>query len=379
VVVTATDGGSLFATQSFNLGVVSAPAITGLTSNVAVANSGDALTLTATVSEAVNVNTSGGTPTLTLDVGGQTLTATYSGGSGTTSLTFTATAGAGDDSTVSVTAINLNGCVITGITTAQDLLTTATGQVVPSFIVDNTNPSFTSGATASFAENGSGTAYASAVTDATTVTYTLGGTDAELFNISGMGAVTFKTAPDFEAAGDNGSNNVYDVTVTATDAAGNQNTLGVAITVTNVNEAPFDIQLASISGNVATFEVYATDFADAYDPGLEDLQFVLSHNTADMTIDSTSISNATGITAVPNLNQAAGTLNLAGFALPPFNDLATPVLTFEATIHNEEALLTIAIDDIFADNTAHPRIEEQFDFSMVSSAEVLSSASSTFL
>jgi hypothetical protein len=263
VVVTATDGGSLFANQSFNLGVVSAPAITGLASNVAVANSGDALNLTATVSEAVTVNTSGGTPTLTLDVDGQTLTATYSGGSGTTSLTFTATAGAGDDSTVTVTAINLNGGTITGNTTAQDLLTTATGQVVPSFIVDNTNPVFTSGATANFAENGSGNAYASAVTDATTVTYTLGGTDAALFNISSMGAVTFKTAPDFEAAGDNGSNNVYDVTVTATDAAGNQNTKAVAITVTDVNEAPSITSGATASfaenGTGAVYTATATD------------------------------------------------------------------------------------------------------------------------
>ncbi|MBM3273144.1 hypothetical protein FJY94_07880, partial [Candidatus Kaiserbacteria bacterium] len=239
VTVTATDGGSLFATQSFNLGVVSAPTITGLAADVAVANSGDELTFTATVSEAVTVNTSGGTPTLTLDVGGQTLTATYSGGSGTTSLTFTATAGAGDDSTVTVTAINLNGGTITGNTTAQGLLTTATGQVVASFIVDNTNPSFTSGTATNFVENGSGVAYASAVTDATAVTYTLGGTDAALFNVdSSTGAVTFKAAPNFEAPADSGTDNVYNITVTASDAAGNQSSQSVAITVTNVNEAP---------------------------------------------------------------------------------------------------------------------------------------------
>jgi hypothetical protein len=132
-----------------------------------------------------------------------------------------------------------------------------------------------------------------------------------------------------------------------------------------VVEPAFDILVASSSGNVATFEVYATEVADAGDPGLEDLQFVLSHNIADMTIDGASISTATGITAVPNLNQAAGTLTLGGFALPPFTDLSTPVLTFEATILNEETPLTIAIDDIVADNADHPRIEEQFDFSSV--------------
>jgi hypothetical protein len=140
VTVTATDGGGLFVTQSFNLGVVSAPAISSIAANKAAVKSGDAVVFTATLSEAVTVNTSNGTPTLTLQVGAQTLTATYSGGSGTTSLTFTATAGAGDDSTVTVTAINLNGGTITGNTTAQGLLTSTTGQVVANFVVDNTAP-----------------------------------------------------------------------------------------------------------------------------------------------------------------------------------------------------------------------------------------------
>jgi len=263
VVVTASDGGNLSVTQSFNLGVVSAPTITALTVDQAVARSGDALVFTAALSETVAVDTAGGTPTLTLDVGGQTLIATYSGGSGTDSLTFTATAGEGDDSTVTVTVINLNGATITGGTSAQALLATAVGQVVPSFIVDNGDPVFTSGTTANVAENSGGTVYAAAVTDATALTYTLGGTDAGLFDISSAGAVSFKVAPNFEAAFDSGNNNVYDIMVTATDAAGNSINQAVAITVTNVNEAPSITSGATASfaenGAGTVYTVTATD------------------------------------------------------------------------------------------------------------------------
>ncbi|WP_228769400.1 putative Ig domain-containing protein [Limnohabitans sp. 2KL-3] len=264
VVVTATDGSSLSVTQSFSLAVVSAPVITALQSNVATAKAGDAIIFTATLSEAVNVETTNGIPTLTLDVGGQTLTATYIGGTGSTSLSFTATAGAGDDSTVSVSAINLNGASIIGNTTSQALLTGTTGQVVASFIVDNINPVFTSGITANFSENGASTAYAAAATDPSALTYSLSGTDAGLFNINSTSAVvTFKVAPNFEAPVDAGNNNVYDITVTATDAAGNASNHAVAITVTNVNEAPTVTSAATASfsenGSGVVYTASATD------------------------------------------------------------------------------------------------------------------------
>ena len=51
-----------------------------------------------------------------------------------------------------------------------------------------------------------------------TLTYSLSGTDASLFTINAMtGEVRFTDAPDFEMPGDAGSNNVYDITVTASD------------------------------------------------------------------------------------------------------------------------------------------------------------------
>lgn len=239
VTVTATDSGGLTTSQTFNLPVVSAPVISSIAATVAQAKSGDALTFLVDFTEAVTVVTTGGTPTLTLNVGGTPMTATYISGTGNPTLTFTATASAGDSSAVAVTAINLNGGTVTGSTTGQSLVATSVGQTVSAFVIDNSNPAFTSATAANFAENGTGTAYASATTDATSVTYTKAGADAGLFNINATtGVVTFATAPNFEAPTDAGANNVYDINVTATDALGHAATQAVAITVTPVNEGP---------------------------------------------------------------------------------------------------------------------------------------------
>jgi hypothetical protein len=103
------------------------------------------------------------------------------------------------------------------------------------------NPVFSSGATASFAEN---TATSTTVYDAqadadTGITYTLTGADATKFAInSTTGLVTFVTSPDFEVPTDAGANNVYDITVRATNTAGAFTDKAVAVTVTNVNDKP---------------------------------------------------------------------------------------------------------------------------------------------
>ena len=51
------------------------------------------------------------------------------------------------------------------------------------------------------------------------------------------GALTFVAAPDFEAPTDAGGDNVYDVTVSATDGTFTDSQ-AIAVTVTNVNEQP---------------------------------------------------------------------------------------------------------------------------------------------
>jgi len=65
-----------------------------------------------------------------------------------------------------------------------------------------------------------------------------GGADAAAFQIdAATGALAFKAAPDFEAPADAGADNVYDVIVQVFDGL-NNDTQALAVTVTNVNEAP---------------------------------------------------------------------------------------------------------------------------------------------
>ena len=98
-----------------------------------------------------------------------------------------------------------------------------------------------------FAENATGTVYtAKALSpDEKPLTYRLSGLDSNLFNInSTTGAITFKTAPDFEVPKDTvNADNVYDIIVIASDGL-LETEKPISITVTNVNDAPSNISLS---------------------------------------------------------------------------------------------------------------------------------------
>src|SRR6185436_9854845 len=155
-------------------------------------------------------------------------------------------------------AIRVTATDTSGATATQDFTVT----------VNNTNdaPVITSSNTAGFAENATGTVYTAAATDVdagTTLTYSISGTDAALFDINATtGAVTFKSSPNYEAPGDAGANNVYDVTVSASDGS-LTTSKAVAITVTNVNEAPTITSAATASfAENATGTVYTAAATD---------------------------------------------------------------------------------------------------------------------
>ena len=109
---------------------------------------------------------------------------------------------------------------------------------------ENEAPSITSDAVAATFENVStaATVYQVSASDPDseqTLSYSIsGGADAALFNItSSTGTITFKASPDFEKPKDSGTNNVYDLIVQVSDGALSA-TKAIAITVSNVNEAP---------------------------------------------------------------------------------------------------------------------------------------------
>ena len=90
-----------------------------------------------------------------------------------------------------------------------------------------------------YAENGTGAVATFTATDpeGESITWTLAGTDIEAFSIEN-GVLRFKSAPDFEAAADADGNNMYVVTVQASDGGeGTTATEEVTIEVTNVEES----------------------------------------------------------------------------------------------------------------------------------------------
>ncbi|NVJ45933.1 MAG: hypothetical protein HWE07_02365, partial [Cytophagia bacterium] len=104
--------------------------------------------------------------------------------------------------------------------------------------VDEDGPVFTSDETASFTENSGGTVYTAVATDAGTITYSLGtSVDEEYFAIdSNTGVITFLSTPDYETPLDGDENNSYVLVVKATDNEGNESTLELMVTVTDVDE-----------------------------------------------------------------------------------------------------------------------------------------------
>ena len=104
----------------------------------------------------------------------------------------------------------------------------------------------------------------------TSFTWSLDGDDADDFLID-EGVLTFSAPPDYEGPADSDRDNVYQVTVVASDGA-KRGTLAVTVTVTEVNEGPeiAGTQSLAFAENTATDRVLAIYTAtDQEDPDLE--------------------------------------------------------------------------------------------------------------
>jgi len=107
----------------------------------------------------------------------------------------------------------------------------------------NAPPALTSPATASVAENVSGTIYTATATDPDNnpLTFSLsGGADRAAFSITGAGALSFAQPPDFEAPTDADANNVYLVQIAVSDGFTSA-TLDLQVTVTNAGPDGFRV------------------------------------------------------------------------------------------------------------------------------------------
>lgn len=112
-------------------------------------------------------------------------------------------------------------------------------------------PQISGPSTATFQENGTGAVATYTIQAGTTpITFSLSGTDAARFSISSSGVVTFNSPPDYESPTDSGSNNVYNLTVTASNAGGSTST-PLTVTVTNDTSDDMTITIEDVNLTVS--------------------------------------------------------------------------------------------------------------------------------
>jgi hypothetical protein len=349
---TATETASLTVT-----GVNDAPVITSSSTASVAENQSATLTVTST-------DIDGGTPSYSLS-GGADQTK-FSINSSTGELTFStvpdfenpADVGTNNVYEVQVTVSDGNGGM-----DVQSISVTVTDA--------NDDPVITSSSTASVAENQ--TAVLTVTTTdqdlpADTITYSLtGGADQAEFSInSSTGVLTFNTAPDFENPSDAGTNNVYEVQVTANDGAGGTDVQSISVTVTDVNEAPVitSSSTASVAENqTAVLTVTTTDvdlpgdtITYSLSGGADESKFsinsssgVLTFSTAPDFENPTDVGTNNVYDVQVTASDGAGGTDVQSVSLTVTDVNEAPVITSSSTasvVENQTAVLTVTTTDV---------------------------------
>jgi VCBS repeat-containing protein len=237
VVVSVTDG-VLTDSQALAVTVSNVNEAVAITSNgggaaaaVAVAENGNAVTVVAAS------DPDGGAVTYAIAGGADSARFTINASTGALSFVsapnFEAPADAGGNNVYDVVVSATDGSW-----TDTQALAVSVGNVNEGVVITSSGGG--SSASVAVAENGTAVTTVSASdADGGAVTYAIaGGADSSRFTINAAtGALAFIAAPNFEAPGDVGGNNVYDVLVSASDGLFSD-TQAIAVQVGNVNEAP---------------------------------------------------------------------------------------------------------------------------------------------
>ncbi len=220
------------------------------------------------------------------------------------------------------------------LTTPVDVAVTVTNS--------NEAPTVTGPAAADYAENSNSSVATYTATDPESgdpITWSVDGTDAPRFTISSAGLLTFKTSPDFELPRDANQDNTYEITITATD--GNLTTpVDVAVTVTNINEAPTVTGLAAVdyaensTSSVATYT--------ATDPESDDL-ITWTVDGTDAPRFAISSTGALTFKASPNfeLPRDANEDNIYEIAITASDGNLTAEVDVTVTVTNVNEALTV--------------------------------------
>ena len=159
----------------------------------------------------------------------------------------------------------------------------------------------------SYSENGTASVgtYKATDPDGDTISWSLPNTSHETdradFSISSDGVLRFRSSPDFESPHDSDRNNVYKVTVRASDGRGGTADRNVTVTVTNVNEAP-------VSSEIGDRTLATVRFRGA---GTNQYTRLVKDTYLDISLDSI-FSSGKGLADSPSYDFQVGAQNSAG-------------------------------------------------------------------
>ena len=179
--------------------------------------------------------------------------------------------------------------------TATDLGANSSELALSISVIDTGSaPTFASAsASISVDENTISTIYTAQATDADgdILTYSLTGADAEHFTIDpSIGDLAFTSAPDYENPTDQGTDNIYDLAIVATDSVGKQAQQDLTISVNNLNDNQPAFNLSSNSFDVPESSTAVATIA-ASDADGDELSFALittSDDSSHFTLDPAS-------------------------------------------------------------------------------------------
>jgi hypothetical protein len=246
--------------------------------------------------------------------------------------------------------------------------------------IDESAPTVPTTVTATVTENSSGTVLVLTATDTDAnagLTYSIpeittgANVDGSKFRISSTGILTFAAAPNFESPTDNGSDNIYLVTVQVSDGTFTV-TRNITVTVTNVNEAPVVPGSISVAENTTQVLNPAATDQDAGAILTYSIPTTYSNANADGNKFSISSSGVLAFLAAPNfesptdsdannsylitLQVSDGTNNITRDIIVAVTNVneAAPVITSAATTsvpENTTAVIPVTATDTDANTT----------------------------
>ena len=141
-------------------------------------------------------------------------------------------------------------------------------------------------------------------TDADTITWTLGGTDAGLFFIDrSSGRLSFTNPLDYETPQDDDGDNIYEITLTATDNGtppASSEPLAVTVMITNVDETG---RFGAITGTLQVGQTLTAGAITDPDGGVTGIAYQWQG-------DSTDINSATSMTYTPGVADIGKTIQV---------------------------------------------------------------------